>query len=405
MMRGTLHGQKISNHFSIVEAQKLVPEAMSTALIEVIEITPDAVAADLWPFFAKWALHISVHQKPKAIEGEYKGLVLHYLDLNKANLRLKTKNLLMQPTYALKHYYLLYEATEKIFSGIYRGQILPQKDVRRGLFELSEVGLANPYQLVALSLIRREDPEKKSGLPSAVTEALATAMLSMAMAQKLEMPPRDQVNMGMAGLLYNVGLLSEELTKITRSEKTLSQLEYKRVLEAHSSGVLTLIRAQGASRPVLERLLSLFEATQGVQKQSIALTLESRVLRMVSNYVALTSDRPYRDAYTPSEAMKLLGSRTATRNEGSLDPVLYYIFARFMGIFPVGTLVVLSNNERAIIYRPTGEKPGVPMVKKLAKNSEDRGILLDLGQTSDLTIIRSIDAKREGVHVPAYFFE
>jgi len=401
----TICGQKISNHFSIVEALRVVPEAMNLALFESLFFEPKVQVEDLLPFFAKWALHTSVHQKPKALDLEIKGLRIAHLDANKANLRLKTKQLLMQPTYALKHYYLLFEATQKIFNGVFKGEILPQREVRRELYELSEIGMANPYQLVALSLIRKDDVEDKSGVEHSVSEAIANSVLVLAMAQRLQMPTRDQVNLAMAGLLYNVGLLSEELNRLTRSERKLSQVEYKRVLDAHSAGVLTLIRAQGSSRPVLERLLALFEATQGVQRQSISLTLESRLLRMVSSFVALTSARPYRDAYTPYEAMKLLGSRAANKQEGNLDPVLYYIFARFLGVYPMGTLVVLSNNERAVVYRPSGEVPGIPLVRKLAQNEEDRGTLLDLSQSQDLTIVRSLDPKREGVHIPGYFFE
>lgn len=401
----TLCGQKIANHYSIVEALRVVPEAMNLGLFESIFFEPKVTVEDLLPFFAKWAAHNSVHQKPKALDVEAKGLRITHLDANKANLRLKTRQLLMQPGYALKHYYLLFEATEKIFNGVFKGEILPQRDVRRGLYELSEIGAANPYQLVALSLIRKDDHADNSGLQHSVSEAIANSVLVLAMAQLLQMPTRDQVNLAMAGLLYNVGLLSEELNRLTRSERKLSQVEYKRVLDAHSAGVLTLIRAQGSSRPVLERLLSLFEATQGVQRQSISLTLESRLLRMVSSFIALTSNRPYRDAYTPYEAMKLLGSRAANKQDGNLDPVLYYVFARFLGIYPMGTFVVLSNNEKAVVYRPSGEVPGIPLVRKLSQNEDDRGALVDLSQTQGLSIIRSLDPKREGVHIPGYFFE
>lgn len=400
----TVCGQKLVNHFSIVEALKLIPESMNLALLESITIDPKAHVEDLWPFFKRWAMHCSVHQKPKALEYEGKGLQIVHLDLNKANLRLKTKALLLQPTYALKHYFLLFEATEKIFKGIYKGEIVPQKEVRRSLFEMSEIAEVNPYQLVALSLVRRGEDDP-TGLTLAVSEAIATSLLVLVMSQRLELPKKDQINLAMAGLLYNVGLLSEELSRITRSERKLSQIEYRRVLDAHAGGVLTLIRAQGASRPVLERLLALFEATQGVQKQSIALTLESRLLRLCSTYVALTSHRPYRDAYTPYEAMKLLGSRAASKGEGNFDPVLYYIFARFLGLYPVGSLVLLSSNEKAVVFRPSGEKMSLPLVKKLASEDAGRGLLVDLSSQADVQIVRSLDPLREGVFVAGYFFE
>jgi hypothetical protein len=401
----TICSQKIPNHFSIVEALRFVPEAMTTAMIESLTIDHHASAAELFDFFSQWALHVNVHQKPKALTAQGKGVRIKLIDPSKANARLKSKSLMMQPSYALKHYYLLFEATEKVFRGIYKGEILPQREIRRSLYEMSEIASVNPYTVVALSLLRRSDPSDQSGIQLAVSEAIATSCLVLGMAQKLEMSLKEQVNVAMAGLLYNVGLLSEELSQLTRSQRKLSSLEYKRVLDAQSAGVLTLIRAQGASRPVLERLLALFEATQSATHNSISLTLESRLLRLCSNYIALTTDRPYRDAYTPSEAMKILGSRAATKSDEGLEPVLYYMFARFLGMFPVGSLVLLSSGEKAVVYRPQGEKAGVPLVKKMSSDPDGRSLLVDLAQFPQLNILRSLDGKREGIHVPGYFFE
>jgi|GEM_PF-4653881 len=401
----TIMGGRVNNHFSIVEASKQVPEHMDIALIESILFEPSVKMATVGEFFSKWALHCSVHKKPRALVGSFSGIQLSFIDPEKENLRVKSKQLLLSPTYALNHYYILHKSASRFFKGISSGEIISQRQIRRELLEMAEIGKVNPYQLVALSLIRELDFEEEEGDHAAVAEAIATAVLSMVIGKELEFSIRDQVNLGMVGLMYNVGLLSNEMASLLKSDKRLSQVEYKRVLNAQASGVYKLLRSHGASRPALERLLALFEATQGNYKKSISLNLDSRLLRLTSAYIALTSHRPYRDAYTPEEAMRLLGSRATSKREGNLDPIIYYVFVRFMGIYPVGSLVLLSDQRKAVIYRPSGQKAGVPLIKLVGEKSDEASTLVDLSTEPNLSIIKALDPKREGDSIPGYFFD
>jgi len=398
-------GSKLSSHFSTVEASKLIPESMELALIESIKFRPEATPESIVEFFAKWALHCSVSQKARQLVGEFSGIEIEFIDPERANLRLKSKQMLLSPTFALNHYSMLFDHSKEFFEGIAQDTILSQSKIRRELLEMLEIGRANPYQLVVLSLIRSLDFQpRRSEFDESIAEAISTALLTMSLARELQYSIRDQLNLGVVGLLYNIGLLSQELSGILKSDKQLSQVDYKRIHDAQASGVFKLIRAQGTSRPALKRLLAMFEATQGSSKASVSINLDSRILRLVSQYVALTSDRPYRDAYQPAEALKLLGSRATDKKEGSLDPVVYYVFVRFMGVYPVGSLVLLSDGRKGIVYRPSGEKASLPMIKLI---SDDGGhsIVIDLASEERTSIVKCLDPSREGVKVVSHFFE
>lgn len=398
-----LCGEKLANHFSIVEAQKLLAEAFDVAMIESVAFQSATTMDQVGPFFSRWALHMSVGGKPRPLNGTFDGVEITFVDPEKLQKKLKSRQLLMSPSYALQRYLLLRKSTEDFFDGIASSELRSQKALKRDLLEIVEIGRVAPYNLVALSLIRPE--ESTTVLPGSIGQALSTGLLAAVMAQELQFSFRDQVSVGLVGLLYNVGLIGEDSSLVLKNEK-LTPVEYKRVLDAQASGVYKLIKLQGSSRPVLERLLSIFEHSKGPQVKSVSLTLESRLLRLISQYVALTSDRPFRDAYTPSEAMKLLGSKAATQSGGGeLDPILYYMFVRFMGVYPVGTLVLLSNGEKAVVYRPSGEKVGMPMVKMIVNSNSDVARLVDLGLETEITIVKALDPKREGVRVTGYFFE
>ncbi|MBN8555493.1 MAG: hypothetical protein J0L93_08615 [Deltaproteobacteria bacterium] len=402
-----LMGHKITNHFSVVEAMKVVGDAVEIAMIESLTFHKDLKREVIGEFFAKWALHNSVHQRPKELQAKIAGIDLVLMDPSKANLRLKTKQLLLSPQYALQHYFLLRKHTENYFEGITSQKLNSQKNLRRELMEMVEIARVAPYQLISLSLIR-EDPAKETSESAAVSQAIATCMLCIVLAKELNFSVREQVNLGLVGLLYNVGLLGNEAAAVLKNEK-LTPVEYKRVLDAQTSGVYKLIRLQGSSRPVLERLLAIFEQSRGSDVKSVSLTLESRLVRLVSQYVALISDRPFRDAYTPSEAVKILGNKAvgpqARDNSGDLDPIIYYVFVRLMGVYPVGSLCLLSNGKKAIVFRPSGDKLGEPMIKVLPATEAERAELLDLAHHPDFKIVKTLDPKREGISIPGFFFD
>ncbi len=396
-------GERLKSHFSIVEAQKLVMDAMDFAFLESITWKPGVKMEVMAEFFSKLALHISVGGKPRPLAGSWEGLELRLIDPEKLQRRLKNKQLLMSPQYALQRYFLLRMSTQEVFQGIAKNELKSQRSIKRDLLEIAEVGRMAPYNLVALSLIRENADQ--SNLSLALGQSLPTGLLALAVANELQFSFRDQVNFGLVGLLYNVGLIGEDSGILQKNDK-LTPVEYKRILDAQASGVYTLIKMQGAARPTLERLLAIFEHSKGPNVKSVSLTLESRLLRLISQYVALTSDRPFREAYTPFEAVKILGSKAANQPGGELDPMLYYMLVRFLGVYPVGSLVLLSNGEKAVVFRPYGEKMGHPLVKLVPKDpSETSSMLVDLGLESGLSIVKALDPKREGINVSGYFFE
>ena len=394
---------KVSAHFSIVEAQRCISEAMEIGFIEAIRINAPASLEQCGEFFAKWALHLSVHRKPKAISGTFSNIELLFVDPNRLSQRVKSRELLMSPQYAMQRYFLLQESARAFFEGIAQDQVKAHSRVKRDLIELVEVGRTSPYNLLALCLLRPETGNP--GMNIALGQAMGTCILSCLMAKELGFSFREQVSLGLIGLFYNVGLIGKEEMSVVLKSTSLTPMEYKKVLDAQASGVYKLIQVQGASRPVLERLLAIFEFSKGPQQGSVSLALESRLLKLVSQYIALTSERPFREPYLPNEAIRLLGSKLTSSPGGDLDPLLYYVLVRFLGVVPVGSLVMLNNQKKAVVFRPSGEQVGRPMVKTVVTSEGEESALLDLGIEKGLEISRILDPRREGVNVSGYFFD
>lgn len=89
--------------------------------------------------------------------------------------------------------------------------------------------------------------------------------------------------------------------------------------------------------------------------------LFGRIIAVCDVYDALTSDRPYRKAMNPSDAMEYIMG-----NGGShFDPKIVMIFTRKVAPYPIGTTVRLSNGQTAIVienFEGWGTRPKVKVI-------------------------------------------
>jgi HD-GYP domain-containing protein (c-di-GMP phosphodiesterase class II) len=88
---------------------------------------------------------------------------------------------------------------------------------------------------------------------------------------------------------------------------------------------------------------------------------EARIIALSDVYDAITSERPYRTAVSPSEAVEhIMG------NSGTLfDPQLVSIFAKKIVPYPVGSKVLLSNGQRGVVISNQSENLMRPKVRLL----------------------------------------
>ncbi|MDO6619976.1 MULTISPECIES: HD-GYP domain-containing protein [unclassified Shewanella] len=84
-----------------------------------------------------------------------------------------------------------------------------------------------------------------------------------------------------------------------------------------------------------------------------------RMSCIVDIYDALTATRCYKEAMSPAAAFKILMSLTPFH----LDQTLVYEFIRCVGIYPVGSLVQLSDERVGIVWESAGRDALHPVVK------------------------------------------
>lgn len=120
----------------------------------------------------------------------------------------------------------------------------------------------------------------------------------------------------------------------------------------------------------------------------------SRIVSVADAFEAMVSEKPYRNSMIGYAAMKALLSDNSRR----FDPEILKAFIRSMGIYPIGSLVLLNN---AAIARVVETHPDAPLRPKLrilvdefGKSFEDeRGDTVDLLAEKTLFVARALDPK------------
>ena len=104
-------------------------------------------------------------------------------------------------------------------------------------------------------------------------------------------------------------------------------------------------------------------------------------------YDAITADRCYHKGMTPTAALKKLLEWSGTH----LDETLVHRFIRCMGIYPVGSLVMLDSGRLAVVIEASESNQNQPIVK-IVFNSKAKNYLpveiLDLSKPTTQDYIK-----------------
>ncbi len=114
----------------------------------------------------------------------------------------------------------------------------------------------------------------------------------------------------------------------------------------------------------------------------------AKIVMIADVYDALTSDRPYRRAYSQHEALEYIMANAGK----AFDFKLVNLFSRKIIPYPIGTYVLLSNNQKGIITENNISFPLRPIIRTFGKCSYTgkNTVLLDLLANSNVTIKKII---------------
>ncbi len=238
------------------------------------------------------------------------------------------------------------EAVVDMFDGARLGRAV---EVRRMVRLASAIGASIERDARALiNLVRLKEKDRYTYLHS-----VAVCALMINFARHLGLDPQEVEDMGVAGLLHDVGKVAVS-DDILNKPGALSKGEMRSVRGHPLAGHRLLENSPGAPDLALELCLRHHEKIDGSGYpgglKGDELSLAARMGAICDVYDAVTSNRPYKQAWTPCEALTEM-----QKWEGHFDPALLDRFADSLGIYAVGTLVRLSTGELGVVVGSAGE--------------------------------------------------
>lgn len=195
----------------------------------------------------------------------------------------------------------------------------------------------------------------KSGESYAPHHAANTAVLSISLGEKLGLRKVELADLGLAAVFHDIGMRFIPQAVLDK-RGPLDAAERAQLEQSPMRAVEFLLGEKALTRSVLAQMIVAFEHHvhadgSGYRKIPQDPDLFSRIVSITCPYDALTTDRPWRKAFLPDEA---LGHMLA-RSGKPFDPVLLKVFVNTMGFYPVGTLVRLTTGALALVVYGGGE--------------------------------------------------
>jgi HD-GYP domain-containing protein (c-di-GMP phosphodiesterase class II) len=124
------------------------------------------------------------------------------------------------------------------------------------------------------------------------------------------------------------------------------------------------------------------------------ISLPARIVTVADSFEAMVSERPYRNSMIGYAAMRSILSDNGRR----FDPEILRVFIKSMGIYPLGSIVLLSNSCIGRVVETNTEAPLRPKIKVMISKDgalveNDQGEVIDLNVEKKLFIAKAVDPK------------
>lgn len=203
------------------------------------------------------------------------------------------------------------------------------------------------------------------------THNINVATISLMIGQALLLPRADLEDLGTGGLLHDVGKLKVALSILNKDGKLTDQ-EFAEMRSHPEYGYAILAKSKGVSERARLVALQHHEKFQGGgypnRLKGTEISLFGRICAVADVYDALTTDRPYRVAMSPYEAMKILTAGM----DSHFDPKVLEAFIRKFSLYPAGSLVTLNDGSVALVLKNNPTSVIRPCIKIVADSSGRR---------------------------------
>jgi HD-GYP domain-containing protein (c-di-GMP phosphodiesterase class II) len=300
-------------------------------------------------------------------------------------------------------------ATRELMASVRMGASPNIKKIKRIIQGIVDQILNEETSLIGLTTIRDYDEYT-------FTHSVNVCIFSVALGKRLGLNKLQLYDLGLAALFHDIGK-SRVPQSVLNKTGGLTDDEWRLIASHPWLGVLAMFQVRGTLELPYRSMIVAHEHHMkrdltGYPRpiRSREISVFSKVVAIADGFDAATSRRTYQTVpFTPAQVL----AEMRDNPRRGMDPVIVKAFINMIGIYPVGTLVVLDTFELGIVHavNPLQDMLSRPLVRIV---SDAQGNIMNPGTVVDLadrnadgvflrTIIKTEDPDRYGIRVGDYF--
>jgi HD-GYP domain-containing protein (c-di-GMP phosphodiesterase class II) len=240
-------------------------------------------------------------------------------------------------------------------------------------------------------------------------------ILSVGLGTRLGLSKNKLSELGYAALFHDVGKVKIPLEILNKPEELTAE-DWEKIQMHPILGVKILLSKRALDKFSLGAMVVAFEHhlkmdLSGYPQLSFKkdLNLYTRIISIADVYDSMTSGRVY--AKTPL-APDVTLKRMIEEAGKSFDPVLLKVFINMLGIYPVGSVVLLDSREVGVVMKPNPDELSRPQVAIIAdkEGKKDKVEMVDLTRIDEKTggykrtILKTIDPRPYKLDIARYIY-
>jgi len=238
------------------------------------------------------------------------------------------------------------------------------------------------------------------------------SILSIALGQRLGISRKMLTELGMVALFHDTGK-TEVPPEVLNKPTNFTDDEWKIIKKHPMWGLRAILKLKNLDELTMKSAIASFEHHMNIDhtgyptvRIKTELDLFSRIVSLADQYDAMTSSRVYsRTPLPPDKALSIMMERSGTQ----LDPLLFKFFINMVGVYPIGTVVMLDSKELGLVTESNQIFPTRPRVLLIIDRQGNRltGNIVDLTEKDEQdhyvrSIMKTIDPNKYKINLAEY---
>ncbi len=298
----------------------------------------------------------------------------------------------------------LSDTAESILHDISRNQKLDLPTLKKAITPMVDSIIRNPDAFSWLTRMKYKDNY-------IYNHSVSSSVWAVAFGRHLGLPKKDLQSLAIGGLLLDVGK-TRLPDKLINNAERYNQYEFK-LVKQHVQYSVDIVRSiNGIDESVVEMVATHHERHNGSGYprglSGNMIPIFGKIAGLIDCYDAIISERPFATPISPHDAVKKLYEW----RDIDFQAELIEQFIQVVGIYPVGTIVELSNGKVGVIvaqHRVWRLRPKIMLLLDATKHPLPSFDTIDLYTTVNdeegqpLDIVRSVEPGLYGID-PEQFY-